>query len=165
MKKENLKGTLLGWGLIFGCIGFFILIFHIGDITFRFHPVYKQGMEMISNDPNVIEFFGSPIQGGLFISGRGEGYRYGGDFVNLETTISGPEVRGTVGIMGTQTEKDGPWQVNNISVRIDDKLVLSYTRSRADEGFRPVRSEPTLDSNPPPSPTPPTEEPTEMPPE
>jgi hypothetical protein len=64
MNKERLRGTLIIYGFIFGCLGFFVLIFGIAFNTLRFHPVYKQGMEMVRNDPDVIELFGSPIRAG-----------------------------------------------------------------------------------------------------
>jgi hypothetical protein len=109
MNKEKLRGTLIIYGFIFGCLGFFVLIFGIAFNTLRFHPVYKQGMEMVRNDPDVIELFGSPIRAGLFVPGLEEIYPYGGGTVSLETAISGPEAHGTVGIYGNQTKKDGPW--------------------------------------------------------
>ena len=33
----------------------------------RFHTVYRQGMNIVKNDPAVLEYFGSPIRGGLFV--------------------------------------------------------------------------------------------------
>jgi hypothetical protein len=74
MVAAQTKGTLIIYGAIFGCLGFFVVIFGIGFNTLRFHLVHKQGMEMGRNDPDVIELFGSPLRSGLFVPGD-EGFQ------------------------------------------------------------------------------------------
>jgi hypothetical protein len=148
MRKEKLR-NILGF-IIF--IGFWVLIFN----TNRLHPVYRQGMEIVRHDPDVAELFGSPIWNGLFVPGTIERFRYGEGIANLETAIIGPEAYGTVNIFGSK-DKGGPWQVMTISVRIGGELVLTYNANEPDEGFQPVRSQPALESNPPPEVPAPTE--------
>lgn len=157
MKKEN-QGLLILIAFILGCSGLFFLFFGIGFVTYRFHPLYKEGMALARNDPNVIELFGSPVRGGLFVPGTEQVFRYGDRIANLETPISGPEARGFLGFYGTK-DKDGPWQLLSMSIHMDDgELVLTYDASEPDKGFQPVRSKPALDNHPPASPTPPPEE-------
>jgi hypothetical protein len=144
MQKEKLRSALSTLVFIMGCVGFILLVSN----TLRLHPVYRQGMAIVRNEPAVIELFGSPIWNGLFVPGTTEKYRYGGGIANLETAIIGPEAYGTVNIFGSK-DKDSPWRVDTISVRIGGELVLTYSAIRPDEGFQPVRSQPALDITPP----------------
>ena len=77
----------------------------------RFHTVYRQGMNIVKNDPAVLEYFGSPIRGGLFVLGTTQNIYDGGGSASLRTPLSGPKARGTISILGTQVTKDGPWNI------------------------------------------------------
>jgi hypothetical protein len=138
MKKANLSVVVSTITTIVVCIAVIFGILAIIIVPLKLNPAYRIGMDLIKNDPAVIEFFGSPVKPGFFIAGWIKGYRYGGDKANLETSISGPKAHGTVGILGTETE-NGEWRVDDMSIHVDGKLVLSYRGSEPDKGFQPVR--------------------------
>ena len=106
--------------------------------SLKANPAYTMGMDLVKNDPAVIELFGSPVQDGFFVDGSILGYPEG-NTANLQTSISGPKARGMVYIYGTQADKGGLWQIDSVNIRIDDKPVLSYKGSEAEKGFQPVR--------------------------
>jgi len=133
MNKTILRGLVIIIVIIIICVGILLLSFN----TLRFHPVYTQGMKIIKSDPEVIALFGSPIKGGIFVPGTTREFLHGGGRVNLETSIFGPKTRGTVSIYGTQTDKGGAWQIESMTIRVNDEMVLGYSGSQAGKGFQP----------------------------
>jgi hypothetical protein len=138
MKKAYLPITVTIIATIVTCIG---VVFGILALIFgilKSHPAYRMGMELVKNDPAVIELFGSPVEDGFWVAGTIRGFRYSGDIANLETSISGSRARGTVGIFGSEVE-GGVWRIMSMSIHVGDKLVLVYSGSEPEKGFQPVR--------------------------
>ncbi len=138
MKKVYLAGIGTTLVVIVACIGFVFGILALIFFSIKTHPVYRMGMDLVKNDPAVIELFGSPVKDGFFVVGTIRKFRYGGNTANLETSISGPRTHGTVSIFGTEVEDD-VWQVKSITIRVDSKMVLTYSGSEPEKGFQPVR--------------------------
>jgi len=137
MKKTILLTIVILIVAIVTCVGIFFGIFAITFGTLKSNPTYRMGMELVKNDPAVIELFGSPIKDGFFVFGKVQGFRYGGDVANLETIISGPKAHGTVSIFGKEDE-DGAWRIFSITIRVGGKMVLIYDGSKPEEGFQPA---------------------------
>ncbi len=139
MKKTCLLVTGATLVVVVACIGSVFLILSLIFGALKAHPVYRMGMDLVKNDPKVVELFGSPVEDGFFVAGTIKEFRSGGDIANLEGSISGPKARGAVFIFGRETDKDGVWQVESIDIDIDGKPVLSYKGSQAENGFYPVK--------------------------
>ncbi|MCX7681851.1 MAG: hypothetical protein N2508_07805, partial [Anaerolineae bacterium] len=120
---------------IVACLVDFALIYAVSSLPLRLHPVYRTGMELVKNDPAVIELFGSPVRDSLLVLGRTEGSLYGGEMANLQGFIAGPRARGTVFLYGTKN-RDGTCSISSISIRIGDEMVLTYNGSEPEKGFQ-----------------------------
>jgi hypothetical protein len=149
MGKERLRGILIIMVLLGLCLGIILISVN----TLRFHTVYRQGMNIIKNDPAVLELFGSPIREGLYVLGTTKELYDGGGSASLRVSLSGPLARGTASILGTQTGKNGPWDLV-ITIQVGEEDVLRYSSSDSGKGFQPLQAQP--DGNAPlASPTPP----------
>lgn len=127
----------------------------IGIFPLRLHPIYHAAMEIVKNDPAVIELFGSPVQDSLFVLGT-----ISNGSANLQVEIRGPRARGTAHIWGRKDE-DGTVHVFSIRIKIGGEEILEYRDSEPEKGFQSPRAaarthlSPTLIPSPTPSPTPP----------
>ncbi len=140
MKKAHLFGmsvtAIVTVVILIGCVCS-IPAYIFGSM--KFHPVYLMGLELAKNDPAVIELFGSPVKGGFLVVGTEKGYLYSGSIANWESSISGPRAHGRFFVYGTENE-EGTWQVKNMSIRVEGKLVLTYDSSG--QGFQPYKPVP-----------------------
>ena len=143
MNQSKIRGLVIIGGMIVICLGIILLSFNM----LRFHPVYTQGMEIVESDPEVLALFGSPLRGGIFVPGTTEKYRYGGGIASLETAISGPKTRGTLNIFGSQAEKNGAWQIDTMTIRVNGEMILKYSLSQAEAGFQPIPSRNQTEGN------------------
>lgn len=109
--------------------------------SMKFHPVYRMGLELAKNDPAVIELLGSPVKGGFLVIGTEKKYLYGGGTANWESSISGSKKHGRIFIFGTEND-DGTWQVKDMDIRVDGRIVLMYEGSEPGKGFQPFQSPP-----------------------
>ena len=149
MGKERLRGILIIMILLGLCLGVALISVN----TLRFHTVYRQGMNIIKNDPAVLELFGSPIREGLYVLGTTKKLYDGGGSASLRVSLSGPEAGGTASILGTQAGKNGAWELV-MTIQVGEEDVLRYSSAEAEKGFQPLHTQP--DANAPlASPTPP----------
>ncbi len=149
MNKGKLR-RILTIIIIIG-LGFGIITLSVN--TLRFHTVYRQGMNIVKNDQAVLKYFGSPIKGGLSVLGTTQKLYDGGGSASLRTSLSGPNARGTLSILGTQASKDVPWNIV-ITIQVQGEDVLKYSSSYSEQGFQLLQTQPNLNA-PLPSPTPP----------
>lgn len=122
--------------VILACLAGFALMFYaIGILPLRSHPVYRAAMELVKNDPAVVELFGSPVKDSLFVAGTLERFRDGSESLNTQVGIRGPRARGTAHIWGKK-EKGGTVHVHSIWIEIGGEEVLEYSDSEPEKGFR-----------------------------
>ncbi len=138
MKKAVLPITVAAVMTIVACIGFVFAFLAILIVPLKLNPVYRTGVDLVKNDPAVIERFGSPVKDSLFVIGTTKGFLDGSEVVNLQTSISGPQAHGTVYIYGDRNE-DGACHISSISIEIGGEEVLEYSDSEPEKGFQPVR--------------------------
>jgi hypothetical protein len=149
MGKERLRSILIIMIIIGLCLGIGLVSVN----TLRFHTAYRQGMNIIKNDPAVLELFGSPIREGLYVLGTTKGLYDGGDSASLRVSLSGPKARGTVSILGTQASKNSNWDLV-MTIQVGEVDVLRYSSSDSGKGFQLLQKQPELNA-PVASPTPP----------
>lgn len=92
-----LLGCLPVLGLIGGCV---LLIALSAQVMFRVWGPYNEAMTLISNSPEVIEVFGSPLSTGLMMVG-GISSDARESEANFETALFGPKKSGTLQVNGT----------------------------------------------------------------
>ncbi len=120
---------------IVSCIAVSIGALAIAFGALKANPAYRLGWEITKNDPAVIELFGSPVKDGFWVMGNVRKYLYGNDSANLQTSISGPKAHGMLFIYGRG--KGATWQIQDMDIRIDGKVVLIYYSSQPEKGFQP----------------------------
>jgi hypothetical protein len=116
-------------------LAFAAIVYFAFLLPLRNNPGVKQGMEIVLNDPAVVEMFGAPVRQGLLVTGTIETYTDGDKIGTLSTSISGSKEKGTVGFYLNQPD-GGEWEVTSMSIRIGKKIVLTWDLKRASEGIR-----------------------------
>jgi hypothetical protein len=134
MKGPHLFVTAAAILGILACLAALLGILAFVFIPLRAHPAYRLGMDLVKDDPAVLELLGSPVKEGLFVTGTVRGFRHGGNIANLEARISGPWARGQVFIFATEDDA-GTWHIESITVRVGDEDALSYRGSEPEKGF------------------------------
>lgn len=123
--------------VILAClVGFALLFYAFGILPLRLNPVYRTAMELVKNDPVVVELFGSPVKDSPFVIGTLERFRDGSESLGVQVGIRGPRTRGTAYILG-EKERDGTCSISSVSIRIGDEIVLAYNGSEPEKGFQP----------------------------
>ncbi len=153
----SMAPPVAGMAVILAClVGFALMFYAIGILPLRLNPVYRAAMELVKNDPAVIELFGSPVRDSLFVVGTTEGALGGYETANLQVAIRGPQARGTAYIYGEKQE-NGICHISSISIKIGGERVLEYSDREPEKGFQPSRAvtQTDLAPTPVPSPTPP----------
>ena len=77
--------------------------------------VYKRGLAQAQNHPRVTEALGTPIDDGLFMSGKTEVNGSSGE-ADLSVPISGPKGKGTLYIVATKSA--GEWTFEKLVVEL-----------------------------------------------
>jgi hypothetical protein len=135
MKKLSLLIPIV---VILSCIGASAAVaggFALVSRHMKSYPFYQQAMTMAQNDPAVIELLGTPVNDSIFVMGNERNFTYGGGNANLDTYIRGPKGKATLSIFATY-DADQPWVVEDITIRQDKKIILTYMRSSGDKGFQ-----------------------------
>lgn len=135
MKRVTLPVTV---GIIaMACVVFAFAFLAILIIPLKLDPIYRTGVDLVKNDPAVIELFGSPVKDSLFVIGTTKGYLDGSEVANLQVSISGPRAHGTVYIYGNKNG-DGVVCISSISIEIERERVLEYSSLESEKGFQCV---------------------------
>jgi hypothetical protein len=135
MKKSSILILIV---VILGCIGVSFAVaggFALVSRHMKSYPFYQQAMEMVQNDPAVIELLGTPVKDSLFVMGNERKFTYGGGIANLDTSIRGPKGNATLSIFATY-EEGQPWVVEDMTIRQEKKIILTYMRTSGDKGFK-----------------------------
>ncbi len=77
--------------------------------------VYKDGLARAQNHPAVIEALGTPIDDGLFMSGKTEVSGSSGE-ADISVPISGPKAKGTLYIVAKKSA--GEWSYEQLVVEL-----------------------------------------------
>ncbi len=135
MKKNSILILIV---VIFSCIAILAAIaggFALSSKHLKSYPFYQQAMTMVRNDPAVIELLGTPIDDSLFVMGTERNFTYGGGLGNVDTSIHGPKGKATLSIFATYDEGQ-PWVVEDMTIRQDKKIILTYKKLFGDKGFQ-----------------------------
>lgn len=135
MKKNSILILIV---VIFSCIAILAAIaggFALSSKRLKSYPFYQQAMTMVRNDPAVIELLGTPIDDSLFVMGTERNFTYGGGLGNVDTSIHGPKGKATLSIFATYDEGQ-PWVVEDMTIRQDKKIILTYKKLFGDKGFQ-----------------------------
>jgi hypothetical protein len=135
MKKLSLLIPIV---VILSCIGASAAVvggFALVSMHMKSYPFYQQAMTMAQNDPAVIELLGTPVKDSIFVMGNERNFTYGGGYANLDTFIRGPKGKATLSIYATY-DADQPWVVEDMTIRQDKKIILTYRKSAGDKGFQ-----------------------------
>jgi hypothetical protein len=135
MKKNSILILIV---VIFSCIAILAAIaggFALSSKHLKSYPFYQQAMTMVRNDPAVIELLGTPIDDSLFVMGTERNFTYGGGLGNVDTSIHGPKGKANLSIFATYDEGQ-PWVVEDMTIRQDKKIILTYKKLFGDKGFQ-----------------------------
>ena len=106
-----------------GCLGmlgllalfiFMIVMFAFGVI--KSSEAYKTAVEAAKSNPAVIEALGTPIEEGMFISGKTEATDASGS-AELSIPISGPKGKAKIYVTGAKSA--GEWRYSTLIVEIE----------------------------------------------
>lgn len=111
------------WFLPVGCFGILALVgvFVLALVIFVFGAIkstegYKNALAAAQSNPEVIEALGTPIEDGMFVSGKTESNGASGA-MEMMIPISGPKGKGKIFSVGAKSA--GQWQMSKLEVEIE----------------------------------------------
>lgn len=115
---EHFKATQKKWSLIggIGVPSLLVLVFIITQLTFRMNDVYKNSVERVTVNRQVVKILGRPVKPGWIITGSyvKSGFQ---SSINLNYSISGPKYSGNVSIIAFKYGVND-WNIIQFSVDI-----------------------------------------------
>ena len=103
-------------GLLIGPVMIAVIMSAVPKST----AIYKQTLSEVQNNQAVIAELGEPIKAGFFVNGSIEEEDYFGN-ATLKFRVSGPDGKGRV---FAAARKEGNWYFLQLTVTIDDKVIL-----------------------------------------
>lgn len=102
------------------CIAFFVFS------ILKSSDVYKTAVARAKNDQRVVGVLGTPIQEGMFVSGKTNSTGPSGE-ADLGIPISGPKGKATVYVVATKST--GEWTFSKLAVKVDGGETIDLNES------------------------------------
>ena len=126
--KQQKEGTWWSrnwkWLVPVGCLGaivlflaFIAILLSLAIGFIKSSTVYKEPVAMAKVNPSVVEAMGTPIEEGLFVTGKANIEGPSGNAA-ISIPISGPKGKGTIYVVATKSA--GRWTFTTLDVEIND---------------------------------------------